>query len=407
MAPIYRALPSLLDASVKSHTTRTLGTWAVFLCSTLLLALLFYKSAPDNRPWTFAVDIPPSSVQGALKIKRETLTSPGEDDFVHGPSIIATPTGLMAFWYRAVYEGAANAEIVASQFDGSAWSKPAAITDSLTVTNDIGLRIKSLANPVPFRFSDNEIWLFFSASRLSGWATCEILLVRSTDNGKTWTPAQRLYASPFLNMSHLTKSPPFRFSDGRIGLPAYHEMNRKYPVLLVLNESGRVIDRRRMGNGGKVGYQPMIVVTGETRAVAFIRRLTSSLPKEVLLMRTENGGKTWSKPEPVGLPNPGGPVSAVRYGDSHLLLAFNDDPAAERNITLAISDLDGKRWKRIGLVEAVSEQAPNNLLMYPFLAQTGPGEFDLVFSRVDKTIDHAHFSSAWIEHQLPILAARK
>ena len=71
-------------------------------------------------------------------------------------------------------------------------------------------------------------------------------------------------------MSHLTKSPPVLLSGGRIGLPAYEEMNWAFPVLLVLNDNGRVVDRRRMGNGGKVGFQPSIVVTGRTTAVALI-----------------------------------------------------------------------------------------------------------------------------------------
>ncbi|MBA2125365.1 hypothetical protein DLM45_03885 [Hyphomicrobium methylovorum] len=390
-----------------SPTTRTIGTWAAFVCSSVLIALLLYTSAPDNRAWEFADVVPPSPIQGTLDIEREKLTPPGETDFVHGPSIVATPTGLMAFWYRAVYEGAANAEIVAAHYENGAWSKAAPITNSLAVTSDIGIRIKSLANPVPFRFSENELWLFFSASRLSGWATCEILLMRSHDNGKTWGPAERLYGSPFLNMSHLTKSPPVRFADGRIGLPAYHEMNRKFPVMFILNENGRVIDRRRMGNGGKVGYQPMVVVTGKTRAIAFVRRLTSSVPREVLLSHTEDGGKTWSKPKPVGLPNPGAPLSAVRYGPNHILLAFNDDPQSELNVKLAISDLSGQNWQRIGTVEAISKESPSNGIMYPYLAQTAPGQFDIVFSRVDKTIDHARISSAWIEHHLQFLAARK
>ena len=103
------------------------------------------------------------------------------------------------------------------------------MTNSARVSRDIGITIKSLANPVPFRRSDNEIWLFFAASRLSGWATCEIELMRSFDNGVTWGPAERIYASPFFNLSHLTKSTPFLFSDGRIGLPVYQEISQKFP----------------------------------------------------------------------------------------------------------------------------------------------------------------------------------
>ena len=75
-------------------------------------------------------------------------------------------------------------------YDGSRWSPTTVVTNSSTVSRDIGLTVKSVANPVPFRRSPTEIWLFFSASRLSGWATSEILLMRSHDNGLSWGPAK-------------------------------------------------------------------------------------------------------------------------------------------------------------------------------------------------------------------------
>jgi predicted neuraminidase len=360
-----------------------------------------------REPWTFVVDVPQAPVRGDLELRSEVISPPHETDFVHGASLIATPTGLLAFWYRAIYEGAANAELVSSQFDGTHWSPTSVVTNSKTVTHDVGLTIKSVANPVPFRRSANEIWLFFAASRLSGWATCEIMLMRSHDNGQTWGPAERLYASPFLNMSHLTKSVPIRLSGGRIALPAYHEMNRKYPVMLVLNQDGRVIDRRRMGNGGKVGYQPSIVVTGPTTAIAFVRRLKSSRPQRILISRTSDAGRTWSRPAPTDLPNPGGPISAIRYDSTRILLAFNDDPELESNVSLAFSNLDGTSLRRIGVVARMNDAVPKDAVMYPYLIESQPGQFDVVYSRPAKAIDHVRISSAWLQQNSQTHAAQK
>lgn len=391
------------------HTTNTLATWAAFGCSIVLAALLLYKMANRVEPWTFVVEVPQAPVRGDLEIRAETITPPDEKDFVHGPSLIQTPTGLLAFWYRAVYEGAANAEIVSARFDGNRWSPTAVVKNSNTVTRDIGLTVKSLANPVAFRRSENEIWLFFAASRLSGWATCEIILVRSTDNGQTWGPAQRLYASPFLNMSHLTKSLPLRLSGDRIALPAYHEMNRKYPIMLVLDRNGRVIDKLRMGNGGIVGYQPAIVATGPTTAIAFVRRLNSFRPQRILITRTADAGRTWTPPTPIDLPNPGGPISAIRYDDTRILLAFNDDPDRESNVKLAFSNLDGTSFRRIGTLAQKNDRVEGDAVAYPFLLESEPGQFDVVFSRPppQHVIDHVRVSSAWIEHNLETSAAQK
>lgn len=391
------------------HATKTFATWAALGCSVVLAALLLYRMANRVEPWTFVVEVPQTPIRGDLEIRGQTITPPDEKDFVHGPSIIETPTGLLAFWYRAVYEGANNAELVSARFDGTRWSPTAVVINSDGVRRDVGLTVKSLANPVPFRRSPNEIWLFFATSRLSGWATCEIMLIRSTDNGQTWGPAQRIYTSPFLNMSHLTKSLPIRLSGDRIALPAYHEMNRKYPVMFVLDGNGRVIDRLRMGNGGKVGYQPSIVPTGPTTAIAFVRRLNSARPQRILISRTSDAGRTWTRPTPTDLPNPGGPIAAIRYDNTRILLAFNDDPNEETNIKLAFSNLDGTSFRRIGMVAHKNDQLKEDAVAYPFLIASEPGQFDVVFSRPPplRAIDHVRVSSAWIEHNLEISAAQK
>lgn len=391
------------------HATKTFATWAALGCSVVLAALLLSRMANRVEPWTFVVDVPQTPIRGDLEVRGQTITPPDEKDFVHGPSIIETPTGLLAFWYRAVYEGANNAELVSARFDGNRWSPTAVVINSDGVRRDVGLTVKSLANPVPFRRSPNEIWLFFAASRLSGWATCEIMLIRSTDNGQTWGPAQRIYTSPFLNMSHLTKSLPIRLSGDRIALPAYHEMNRKYPVMFVLDGNGRVIDRLRMGNGGKVGYQPSIIPTGPTTAIAFVRRLNSARPQRILISRTSDAGRTWTRPTPTDLPNPGGPIAAIRYDDTRILLAFNDDPKEETDIKLAFSNLDGTSFRRIGMVAHKNDQLKEDAVAYPFLIASEPGQFDVVFSRPPplRAIDHVRVSSAWIEHNLEISAAQK
>lgn len=375
--------------------------WAILLCSAALMVLLFQKMRPSSEPWTFAVSVPEQPVRGSLDPNSEVVTPKDESEFVHGASAVAMPNGgLQAFWYRAPYEGANDAELVSARFDGKQWSPTRVVTTSARVSHDLAITIKSLANPVPFRRSDKEIWLFFATSRLSGWATCEIGLMRSFDNGATWGPAERIYATPFFNMSHLTKSTPFLFSDGRIGLPVYQEMNRKFPVLLVLNEDGHVIDRRRMGKAGKIGYQPMIVPTGPSTAIAFVRPLKSRRPREILISRTSDGGQTWTPVAPIDVPNPGGPISAIRYDATHILMAFNDDADIERNITLALADLEGKIVRRVGVIARMDSDEKGHTVAYPFLIQSAPGQFDVMYSRPMKTINHVRVSSAWIEHGL-------
>lgn len=389
------------------YATNTFAMWAILCISGVLGALLVYRMADRVAPWTFVVDVPQTPVRGDLKLQSEVITPANEPDFVHGASIIETPAGLLAFWYRAVYEGANNAELMSSRFDGQHWSPTTVVTNSKTVARDVGLTVKSLANPVPFRRSPNEIWLFFAASRLSGWATCEIMMMRSLDNGRTWGPAQRLYMSPFLNMSHLTKALPVRLSGDRIALPAYHEMVTKFPVMFILNKDGRIIDRLRMGHGGKVGLQPSIIPTGPKTAIAFVRRLKHVRTHRILISHTNDAGRTWTVPKPTSFPNPGGPISAIRYDGTRILFAFNDDPEEERNIKLAFSNLDGTNLRRIGTIAQMKNDDLDDAVAYPFLLESEAGQFDVVFSRPRKVIGHVRISSAWLEHNSEMSAAQK
>jgi predicted neuraminidase len=360
-----------------------------------------------NEPWAFVDRVPEALPDGSPVIQKLTVNTPNDEKFAHAASLITVRNGLRAFWYHATYEGAADARLDTSTLNGTNWSPSETLVTSADLSREIGVSIKSLANPVPFRHPNGELWLFFCVSRLSGWATSEILLKRSTDDGKTWKPAERLYASPFVNISHMTKTPPVLMSGNRIGVPSYFEMKIKYPVLLVLNEDGRVIDRRRMGGGGFSAIQPSIVVTGKRTAVALMRRLKTSTLHRVLVSRTTDGGDTWSAPIPTNLPNPGGAVSAIRYDANRLLIAYNDNPLEEMQVALAVSDLSGAKWKKIG------EPVPENRLVlydrvaYPYLIQSAPGKYDLVYSRLfGKLIGYAGISGAWIAERLEPRTAR-
>lgn len=393
------------------HQTNTISPvqWGALGCAAVLLALLFFRMSAGPANWAFVVDNVVEPAQSATEFRTSTVSAIDNVDFVHSASLLATDKDVSAYWYTARYEGAINARIMSSRYDGTNWSSPEVVTSSNDVSREIGLTIKSIANPVAFRYGQQEIWLFFAVSRLAGWATSEPVLKRSFDNGRTWGPAQRLYASPLANMSHLTKSPPVRMADGRIGLPVYYELVNKYPVFLLIDHDGRVVDRRRIGDGEEFGLQPSIVVTSPTSAVALIRRDRYDSDQQILFSRTADGGQTWSPLSYTNLPNPGGAVSAVRYGDDHLLIAFNDDHQIERDISLAISDLDGTAWRRVGvLVNKDATITSLDRVAYPYLLQTRPGEFDLVYSHMsDKSIHHVRFSNTWIEDHLKRQAATK
>src|SRR5262249_314804 len=122
-------------------------------------------------------------------------------------------------------------------------------------------------------------------------------------------------------------------------------------------------------------------------------------PAKILLSKTEDGGQSWTPPVPIDLPNPSGPISAIRYDASHILMAFNDDPKVEANITLALADLSGTTYQRAGAVARLDKNDAGHTVAYPYLIASAPGQFDIVYSRPMKTINHVRVSSQWIQNQ--------
>lgn len=393
---------------------QTLLTIIFVSISFALITLVFLKMAPTSNTWSFTSNFQSRATATQPIFETLNVNPQGDKRFMHAASVVPIAEGIMAVWYSGTYEGSRDAEIISARFDGKNWQGKNVIANSDSLEDEIGLHVKSVANPVIFRHQNGELWLAFAASRLSGWATCEILLKRSQDNGNTWSPATRLYASPFANISHLSKSPPVHMTGGLIGLPIYHEFLAKYPVFLVIDAAGRVVDKRRMGEGGYVGFQPTIVTKSERSAVAFFRRLRDNAPS-VMMTKTDDAGQTWSSAVATNLPNPGGAVSAVRFEKNQILLAFNDDPKLENNITLAVSDFDGMSWRRIGIVaDEASEKSEKYKLTYPYILETQPGLFDLVFTKspkrrynqpnlkneVERAIRHVRLNNEWIHSQL-------
>ena len=81
-------------------------------------------------------------------------------------------------------------------------------------------------------------------------------------------------------------------------------------------------------------------------------------------------------------------------------------PNVEHDISLAISDLQGKEWKTLGALVRINE-SDDDLVMYPYLIESQPGQFDVVYSRVVKTINHIRVSSAWVQNHLQTPSAEK
>jgi len=315
---------------------------------------------------------------------------------VHAASIVETKAGRSAFWFAGSREGARDVALKTAVFDGVRWSDPKTLTDARTTGRDLGRRIKTVGNSVAFRHPGGELWLVYVSVSFGGWAGSRLNLMRSSDEGETWSRPIRLRLSPLLNLSNLVKQPPVVYADGTVGLGVYHEFSRKFPELVLLDRSGAVIGKRRMGSADS-GIQPAITVFSPDHAVALMRKARRSTTG---MRRTEtrDSGWLWSAVTPSGLPNPGGAVATLALEQNTALVAFNDSEQRESDLTLAETVDAGSNWRR----RAVVATSPNDKaeVSYPYLIAGSDGMIDLVYTNTaDATIRHIRFNRAWLETQ--------
>ena len=255
----------------------------------LILALVMLSCASSayhlfHLPVTSTLRATPVQAQGGAAYLHSDFVSHQQQIATHAASLIELKDGkLRAFWFAGSREGAEDVEIRSAVFDGKDWSTEQRVTDRQQTQQGLWRYVKKLGNPVAVRAPDGDLWLSYVTVSLGGWAGSSLTLLRSQDEGQTWSAPQRLITSPFLNISTLIKGTPYRYSDGTVGLPVYHEFLGKFGELLHLSADGKVLDKQRL-SGGKTSIQPVMLVEDERKALVLMR-YTGAPPMRLISTR--------------------------------------------------------------------------------------------------------------------------
>lgn len=327
---------------------------------------------------------------------------------VHAASLIALNDGaLRAFWFAGSREGAPDVVIHSAVFDprSELWSAPTVVIDRVSAEKGLSRYIAKLGNPVPSRMADGRLQLFFVTVSIGGWAGSSISTMISDDEGLTWSRPQRLITSPLLNLSTLVKSPALQFSDGRLGLPVYHEWIGRFGELLRI-EVAKVIDKRRM-NSGRSAIQPVIFVNDPETATALFRQTRSSgQAKNIPVSLTQSAGQSWQPSEDLQIANPNSAIAGLTLKNGIRLLALNNIEAGRYRLVLLMQQPQSGQWQVIRVLED-DEALPNEQrkeFSYPYLVSADGSDAHLVYTWDRKKIRHLHYSSAWLKQvykQLP------
>jgi predicted neuraminidase len=327
----------------------------------------------------------------------ERFASNGETREVHSATAYADGETVTAFWYGGTREGARDVAIYQARLSGDSWGKPKPVVQRKQMKSELNRHVRKIGNPIVYRHPDGRLWLFFVTVSVGGWAGSSISLAESTDNGETWSRARRLVTSPFFNLSTLVKGSAFRYADGTIGLPVYHEFIGKFGEMLRIDGDGRILGKTRF-TSGRHALQPEIAVLGPERAVGVLR-YAGEPPRRVLHMLSDDAGRTWSAPQKIHLPNPDSAVEVMAFGEDRLVGVLNDIEEARWRLVLVVSDNLGKDWRTVKVLEQQQDAADMNRYQfsYPWMLRTNDGDFHVLYTWNRTRIKHIEFNQSWLE----------
>ena len=153
---------------------------------------------------------------------------------------------------------------------------------------------------------------------------------------------------------------------------------------------------------GGAGIQATIAIGRDSPLVAYLR---DNGPPPQRMQRTESldKGLTWSIPKDDLLPNPGAGFDLVTLSSGEWVMVFNDTEDGRHNLSVAVSDDEGKSWKWKKSIENDTRQENSTSSHYPAVIEGADGRIHVSYSfhrkdiKPGKTVKYVSFPLRWVK----------
>ncbi len=355
----------------------------------------------------YSVDIPTGS---AAILKKEFLYDRTSFPECHASTIVELPNGdLLSAFFGGTKEKNPDCCIwvCRKRKKASTWTAPKKVVDGIYCDlirtafskSDIetGVKRKACWNPVLFQVPNGELLLFYKiGSNVADWTGW---LVRSKDNGKTWTSPEALprgFLGPIKNKpewieGHILCPSSTEVNGWRVHMERTDSKCKHWEMIGPLDSELSVLTQFRKQKNAKeepiYAIQPSILKLGNNRLQILCRTRNANISTAY----SNDNGHIWSRMALMkNLPNNNSGIDAVTLKDGRHILIYNDfstldgTPKGPRNpLCVAISN-DGKVWKKV----LTLENSPIKEYSYPSVIQSKDGKVHVVYTWRRQRIEH-------------------
>jgi alpha-L-fucosidase len=297
----------------------------------------------------------------------------------HASTITELPNGdLLASWFGGSRESAPDVCIYTARFHGGKWSAPEQVASG--VINDTS-RFPAW-NPVLFTTKAGRVLLFYKVgpNPREWWG----MMISSTDNGHTWSAAERLPDSilgPIKNKS-------VQLADGTILHPSSTESvdEKEWNIHVELSDSTGHDWKRVAIDCDTFGViQPSALFHRGNR----LQLLCRSRQNAIVQTWSTDNGRSWSPLTKQSMLNPNSGIDAVTTRKGVQVLVYNPAVAGKdwwngRNELRVAVSKDGEHWNDV--YELV--KLPKGEFSYPAVIQTKDGLVHVTYTYDRKNVKH-------------------
>lgn len=198
-----------------------------------------------------------------------------------------------------------------------------------------------------------------------------------------------------------TKNKPVIISD-RIIVPLYSD-GFDCSLFAMTDDLGKTWQYSNPVMGG-IGIQPTIAISKDGSLSAYLRD-NGPPPKRMQLTNSTDGGYTWSIAKDTDIPNPGAGFDMTTIETGEWMMVYNDTEEGRFDLTVAISDDEGKSWKWKKQIEHDNRGEKATSSHYPAIIQGANGLIHAVYSYhhkdreggPHKTIKYVSFPISWVK----------